>query len=256
MREKPGPDFVPAAPVPAATVILVRDAREGIEVFLMERSGFGVFGGLHVFPGGKIDPTDGDGLWSGLAEGVDPETANATLGVDSGGLDYWAGRFRTAQCLADAERTGGVYQAAIDIAAGFFNSGEYWADGVSNTQYVSDLYNAFMRRSADLEGFNYWVHELDTAAQTHEQVRQAFIDSTEFAGRVAAIVEAGCRMLTMPLNDTGITSCGDESSNGLACPVPATPARTPNTGATQPPTTIPTATPVSASPNSTPTATR
>ena len=46
MREKPGPDFVPAEPIPAATVILVRDAREGIEVFLMERSGFGAFGGL------------------------------------------------------------------------------------------------------------------------------------------------------------------------------------------------------------------
>ncbi|MCR9096316.1 MAG: NUDIX domain-containing protein [bacterium] len=100
MREKPGPDFAPAVPIPAATVILVRDAIEGVEVFLMERSGFGVFGGLHVFPGGKIDPTDGDALWSGLAEGVDPSTANATLGVDAGGLDYWVACIR--ECFEEA----------------------------------------------------------------------------------------------------------------------------------------------------------
>jgi len=111
MREKPAPDFVPAEAVPAATVILVRDAREGIEVFLMERSGFGAFGGLHVFPGGKIDPTDGDGLWSGLAEGVDPETANATLGVDSGGLDYWVACIR--ECFEEA----GVLLATRDDGA-------------------------------------------------------------------------------------------------------------------------------------------
>lgn len=100
MSEKSAPDFVPATPVPSATVILVRDGEEGVEAFLVERSGYGVFGGLHVFPGGKIDPTDGDALWADLAEGVDPETANATLGVDEGGLDYWVACIR--ECFEEA----------------------------------------------------------------------------------------------------------------------------------------------------------
>ncbi len=100
MPEKSDPEFVPATPVPSATVILVRDGDDGVEVFLMERSGFGAFGGLHVFPGGKIDPADGDALWSDLAEGVDPALANATLGVDEGGLDYWVACIR--ECFEEA----------------------------------------------------------------------------------------------------------------------------------------------------------
>ena len=48
--------MMPPPPRPAATVILVRDGVGGVEVFLMERSTHGQFGGLHVFPGGKVDP--------------------------------------------------------------------------------------------------------------------------------------------------------------------------------------------------------
>ena len=43
----------------AATVVLLRDAPSGLEVFLIKRSGLSdVLGGAYVFPGGKLDPAD------------------------------------------------------------------------------------------------------------------------------------------------------------------------------------------------------
>jgi 8-oxo-dGTP pyrophosphatase MutT (NUDIX family) len=63
-REGFGERLVPAAdgdmpPArPAATAILVRDGAAGIEVLLLRRSDHGVFGGMWVFPGGRVD--DGD----------------------------------------------------------------------------------------------------------------------------------------------------------------------------------------------------
>jgi 8-oxo-dGTP pyrophosphatase MutT (NUDIX family) len=44
---------------PAATVVLLRDAPGGLEVFLMRRHGESdVLGGAYVFPGGKLDADD------------------------------------------------------------------------------------------------------------------------------------------------------------------------------------------------------
>jgi 8-oxo-dGTP pyrophosphatase MutT (NUDIX family) len=49
----------PAVPAPAATVVLVRDAPDGLEVLLAKRSSKLAFhGGAWVFPGGRIDPGD------------------------------------------------------------------------------------------------------------------------------------------------------------------------------------------------------
>ncbi len=46
---------------PAATVVLLRDAPAGLEVFLMKRHGLSdVLGGAYVFPGGKVDPADAE----------------------------------------------------------------------------------------------------------------------------------------------------------------------------------------------------
>jgi 8-oxo-dGTP pyrophosphatase MutT (NUDIX family) len=49
----------PAVPAPAATVVLVRDGTDGLEVLLAKRSSKLAFhGGAWVFPGGRIDPDD------------------------------------------------------------------------------------------------------------------------------------------------------------------------------------------------------
>jgi len=93
-------EATPVVPRPAATVMLVRDSRSGIEVFLMERSAHGMFGGLHVFPGGKVDDADHAKRWVALSRGPDDVAASATLGLDVGGLSYWVACIR--ECFEEA----------------------------------------------------------------------------------------------------------------------------------------------------------
>lgn len=111
---------------------------------------------------------------------------------DDGGLNFWAGQFRSAQCLPEAQRAGGVYNTAISIADQFFGSAEYEGKTTSNERYVSDLYNAFMRRSASPADVAFWVGKIQSADLTRYQVRRAFIDSPEFGARVSSVAGAGC----------------------------------------------------------------
>jgi len=52
-------------PVLAATVILLRDGPTGLETLMLRRNSKIVFGGMWVFPGGRLDPED----WEGVEEG-------------------------------------------------------------------------------------------------------------------------------------------------------------------------------------------
>ncbi len=52
----------PSELIPAATVVLVRDGSDGIEVLMVRRSeAVRNFTGMWVFPGGRIDPEDHEG---------------------------------------------------------------------------------------------------------------------------------------------------------------------------------------------------
>ena len=54
-------DEVHTAPLPSSTVMLLRDSPLGPEVLMMRRHGdSNVLGGVHVFPGGKMDGADGE----------------------------------------------------------------------------------------------------------------------------------------------------------------------------------------------------
>jgi 8-oxo-dGTP pyrophosphatase MutT (NUDIX family) len=68
------------APKDAATVVLVRDGSDSIEVFCVERSKQSRFlGGAMVFPGGKVDATDVDAAWDALT--TEPHTFARSFGV-------------------------------------------------------------------------------------------------------------------------------------------------------------------------------
>lgn len=45
-------------PIPAATVVLLRDVDEGCEVLMLRKNSKIAFGGMWVFPGGRIDEED------------------------------------------------------------------------------------------------------------------------------------------------------------------------------------------------------
>src|SRR5579875_3772150 len=74
------------APRPAATVLLLRDAREPLEVLLVRRTPRARFmAGAWVFPGGAVDPGDGTGQAGLRAAAVREvrEEAGIDLGPDS-----------------------------------------------------------------------------------------------------------------------------------------------------------------------------
>jgi len=48
------------APIPAATVVLLRDVNDDVEVLMLKKNSKISFGGMWVFPGGKIDLEDHD----------------------------------------------------------------------------------------------------------------------------------------------------------------------------------------------------
>jgi 8-oxo-dGTP pyrophosphatase MutT (NUDIX family) len=54
-----GADPSAASPlIPAATVLLLRDTDAGLEVLMLRKNRGQAFGGMWVFPGGKVDPGD------------------------------------------------------------------------------------------------------------------------------------------------------------------------------------------------------
>jgi hypothetical protein len=107
---------------------------------------------------------------------------------DSGGFSYWTAQFRAAQCRG----AGDVYAQVQAISASFANGAEYASHQRGNAQYVADLYNAFLRRGGDAAGVAYWIGQLDSGAQSRDDLRQAFISTPEFTARVNAVVAQSC----------------------------------------------------------------
>ena len=65
-RGEDAPDVQPA--IPAATVILLRDSTDGVETLMLRKNSDIAFGGMWVFPGGRIDEAD-------RTDGADDEAA-------------------------------------------------------------------------------------------------------------------------------------------------------------------------------------
>ena len=55
------PEAGETPPIPAATVVLVRDTEAGVETLMLHRNSKLAFGGMWVFPGGRVDAEDADG---------------------------------------------------------------------------------------------------------------------------------------------------------------------------------------------------
>ena len=85
----------------AATVMLVRDGDDGLEVFMLRRTLDAVFaGGMYVFPGGRLDDADRTPDVYGLCDGLSDADASGMLGVPAGGLAFWVAAIR--ECFEEA----------------------------------------------------------------------------------------------------------------------------------------------------------
>ncbi len=91
----------PPHPRPAATLVLLREAPAGSEVFMLQRTRGAVFlGGAYVFPGGALDKADADARIARRLIGLTDVQASARLGIESGGLAYWVAAVR--ECFEEA----------------------------------------------------------------------------------------------------------------------------------------------------------
>jgi 8-oxo-dGTP pyrophosphatase MutT (NUDIX family) len=85
-------------PADAATLVLLRDGDQGLEVFCVERNRKSRFmGGALVFPGGKVDAGDRDPEWNPLR--LEP---HARL-IEAGGADYVRPELAIAACRESLE---------------------------------------------------------------------------------------------------------------------------------------------------------
>lgn len=91
--DTPDADAVPLRD--AATVMLVRDGADGLEVFMLRRNLNSDFvGGAYVFPGGGVDLADGSPEVAAWCVGRDDAGASGLLDVPTGGLAFWVAAIR------------------------------------------------------------------------------------------------------------------------------------------------------------------
>ena len=95
----PAPPTVERPPRPAATIVVVRDGAEGIEVLLSRRAERGDHNsGAWVFPGGIVEKNDA--LAHAAVAGLDDAEASRRLGLANGGLDYFVAAIR--ECFEES----------------------------------------------------------------------------------------------------------------------------------------------------------
>lgn len=86
---------------PAATVMLLRDGADGLEVFMLQRTLSAAFArGQYVFPGGRVDDADHGEDFEPICDGLDDAAASARLGLDHGGLAWYVAAIR--ECFEEA----------------------------------------------------------------------------------------------------------------------------------------------------------
>lgn len=130
--EQSGP---PATPKDAATVMLLRDTADGVEVFLQHRvSGMPFAGGMTVFPGGGVDKRDADTSvsWAG------PPPSQWAEWFD---CDESLARALVCAAVRETFEESGVLLAGTD------------SDVLTDTAQYADVRQALVSREISLAGF-------------------------------------------------------------------------------------------------------
>jgi 8-oxo-dGTP pyrophosphatase MutT (NUDIX family) len=141
----------PATPRPAATVVILRDGRAGIEVFMVVRHHEIDFAsGALVFPGGKVDEADADPAWAELAPSSASAPERAFLVASARETFEEAG-------LMLARRGGGADMVGADEAHRLVET--YRARLVSgDTTFLDLVRSENLRLAADLMvPFAHWI---------------------------------------------------------------------------------------------------
>lgn len=126
----------PATPKDAATVMLLRDGSDSIEVFLLRRvTGMAFAGGMTVFPGGGVDQRD----------------AEASIAWVGPSADEWARRFDCSPRVARALVCAAVRETFEE--SGVLLAGTDEAGVVGDTAQYADARESLVQREISLAEF-------------------------------------------------------------------------------------------------------
>lgn len=149
------PEPVPtttALPRPAASLVLLRDAPQGLQVLLLRRHGqASVLGGAHVFPGGKVDAAD-----TALTGAAFDEPLTALHGrLGESGLDLPAASGLYAAAVREAFEECGVLLVHGMQAAAPAEATAMLRDGVTFTDMLARLDLRLATR--DMAPWSRWI---------------------------------------------------------------------------------------------------
>ena len=143
-------------PRDAATVMLLRDGPDGVEVFMMRRTLNAAFvGGFYVFPGGAVDAADRAAEVEASCVGLTDADASEQLSIPSGGLAFWVAAVR--ECFEEA---------GVLLAAGADGTLVHFADDRSEHRFEAHrrAVHAGERRLIDIcadEGLRLAVGDIE-----------------------------------------------------------------------------------------------
>ena len=144
----------------AATVLLLRDGREGLEVFMLRRNLNSDFvGGAYVFPGGAVDPGDRHANLEPVCQGRSDVEASRRLGIENGGLAYWVAAIRESFEEAGVLLAYDSYGSMVDLddVAGVARWAQHRTEVDSGRRRLIEICDAEGLRLA-VDGMHYFGH--------------------------------------------------------------------------------------------------
>ena len=170
-------------PRPAATVLILREG-DDLEVLMLRRNLNSDFvGGAYVFPGGGVDAADAELVR--YVVGLDDESASARLGLEAGGLTYYAAAlrelFEEAGLLVVCDEAGEPLVATVEVLA---RLEEYRAHVNAGRHALAELLEAESWR-LDVRVMEYLAHWITPVGPPRRYDTRFFVVVAP-AGQVAA----------------------------------------------------------------------
>ncbi|MBU6502339.1 MAG: NUDIX hydrolase [Burkholderiales bacterium] len=130
-------EAITTPPRAAATVVMLRDAAEGLEVFLLKRHGLSdVLGGAYVFPGGKVDAHDAE---LDMATRLDQSPQQLHAGLNEPDIDALTAASLYVAALREAFEESGVLFAQDASAWQAREAGELLRQGCGFGEVLSRM---------------------------------------------------------------------------------------------------------------------
>jgi 8-oxo-dGTP pyrophosphatase MutT (NUDIX family) len=174
-------------PRPASTVLIVRDGVD-LEVLMLRRNLNSDFvGGAYVFPGGGVD--EGDAELATFVVGLDDAVASQRLGLDRGGLAYYAAAlrelFEEAGLLIVCDENGESVVVSNELAP---RLAEHRAAMNAHSAHLGDLLAELSWR-LDARAMEYLAHWVTPVGPPRRYDTRFFVVAAP-AGQIAAHDEA------------------------------------------------------------------